>query len=568
MFLGITAIVILGAFSYYHAQKAFEKKTSANLESICNYRKNEIEEYFLNRISEVQEIREDSLMVLLIPESKKNPAKKEFQQISNRLKQEYRTENRRSRYSSFYHFRSNGGSTIIILDSLNHNAALSAGLLLEELRRFNINTIKDHVYFACIPKVDGKSISIIAFSALKKADANTSDFIGLEISEENINGILFNHKGILPLIENGKLFIKSQAYRIQSGNNILSIIALDTLSDINNSSRFTEAEGNSVLMKQCKLEIPGLSWTLYATVDYKASLKPMEFLYRRIFGLIVLISLIFFVFVYITSRKITRPLLQLRENVKKIGDGDYDTTVSISSSDEIGELSQSVRRMADKLKKQRSELAGERFRRLKTMFDSQELERQRLSRELHESLGQTLAAVRLKLGGIHCQDENSKQKVIELNQLTDSIINQIRFISNNLSPTVLAEFGLPTAIRHLTDELNDNYPVSIRFSSNEFPLRLPSKLRIYLFRIAEEILTNSVKNAPSEEIFISLNYSKGEITLKISNANFEFIPSHGTYPASYIRERVELLNGLIKIEASASLGSILTIIIPYSDPKK
>lgn len=570
MFLGITAIVILGTFSYRHARNAFEKKIVENLDVIRDNNKETIESSF-------------GLLTYTIQELVNTP---EFQ--NNIIAQKFSENNSTNQFTL---------NDLIATESTQQikDFMISSGIIFEEPDKLKIVStnnalITDTLYEQLLKKATEKDLrkhnilcdvnNKMGIVVLYRDSIQKIGHFSLLLNLSS--GFLFENRAnkvkLVNQYEPVRIFIAGQngiIERVSIADTsymqcrpIESVkVFLDKELTEGNLIR-TTSKGNKVISTYSRLNTNFSDLILVVETDFNKAMIPIFGLYQKIVGLIILLSLVFFIFVFITSRKITSPLLRLRESVKKIGDGDFDTTVIVDSTDEIGELSYSVRRMAEKLNKQKSEIAGERFRRLKTMFDSQELERQRLSKELHESLGQTLAAVRLKLNGIDCKDEESKQKLEDLNRLTDSIINQIRFISNNLSPTVLAEFGLPVAIRHLVNEINDNYSTNIRFQSSDFSYRLPSKLRIYLFRITEEALLNAIKNNQNKEIFISLNHSKTEISLKISNSPVDIINAPSLRDMSNIRERVELLHGTIRFEETASLGSIMTILIPFKENKK
>ncbi len=99
------------------------------------------------------------------------------------------------------------------------------------------------------------------------------------------------------------------------------------------------------------------------------------------------------------------------------------------------------------------------------MIDGQELERQRLSRELHDGLGQSLIALKLKLESIQGKDVCAINKTLkEVKGSFDGTINEIRRISNDLMPAVLNEFGLITALKNICEEISENPNIDLQCS--------------------------------------------------------------------------------------------------------
>jgi len=81
------------------------------------------------------------------------------------------------------------------------------------------------------------------------------------------------------------------------------------------------------------------------------------------------------------------------------------------------------------------------------LIDGQEIERQRISRELHDGLGQYLIAIKLKLENIINTEQSSNGLLLDVQQMFDTTIDEIRKISDNLMPSILKELGLETALR-------------------------------------------------------------------------------------------------------------------------
>jgi len=218
-------------------------------------------------------------------------------------------------------------------------------------------------------------------------------------------------------------------------------------------------------------------------------------------------------------------------------------------------------------------LKEEREKRLSAIIDGQEMERQRMSRELHDGLGQFLIAIKLKLENIINTQQTIKTPLLEVQEMFNTTIDEIRKISDNLMPSILKEFGLETALRNLCKMMAQATNIRIQFESLPLKKKLSERISTYLYRIAQEALNNIVKHAEATEVSIQLLELGNTIQLIIEDngKGFYFGPSfksqgNGIYN---MRERVNVLGGTIEIKSETgkyvpgcSHGTIIEIKIP------
>ncbi len=223
-------------------------------------------------------------------------------------------------------------------------------------------------------------------------------------------------------------------------------------------------------------------------------------------------------------------------------------------------ISACVIRDITKRKAVEDELKLERERRLSAIFDGQEMERQRLSRELHDGLGQTLIASKLMLENTNkSSDEITEDMKGNLNQ----VIQEVRYISYDLMPHVLSEFGLATALRQLSNNLSQDNSITVRFDQvGEYNLR-NDKITIYLYRIAQEAINNAIRHSGATEITVELINQNDFVILMIEDNghgfNFEQTTSTTVGNGLFnMKERVNLLGGILDI-SSSSEGTVVTV---------
>jgi signal transduction histidine kinase len=198
------------------------------------------------------------------------------------------------------------------------------------------------------------------------------------------------------------------------------------------------------------------------------------------------------------------------------------------------------------------------------MIDGQEQERQRLSRELHDGLGQSFIAIKLQLESF-C-DEIEGEKKEKLNKLKDYFeitIEDIRRMSNDLAPSVLKEFGLMTALRNLCRLFSEQSNIEIIYNSTGKIPKLTSKAQTYLYRIAQEALNNAVKHSEATEILVTLDGRADEVRLIIQDNGSGFdtnnVEASGGNGIQNMRERAYLLPGKIDINSVVNAGTTIEV---------
>lgn len=260
------------------------------------------------------------------------------------------------------------------------------------------------------------------------------------------------------------------------------------------------------------------------------------------------------------------PIQRLNEATISLGKGNYDVNIKHRLKDELGDLTDTFNIMVEKLKEQAQELEHERLNSLTSLINGQESERQRLSRELHDGLGQLLIALKLRFESC-IMNEISKsaenQKLLDMSALFNKTIDETRRMSNNLMPAVLSEFGLVSAIRDMCNTISDTANIPISFRSDGFDLSLDARYSIYIFRIIQESLTNIIKHSQAELASVNLRNRGDLIILKIEDDGIGFDPKMVDYSKpnglNNIKNRVSLLKGTFDIQSKVGRGTKIFI---------
>ncbi|MCA0043587.1 cache domain-containing protein [Celeribacter litoreus] len=204
------------------------------------------------------------------------------------------------------------------------------------------------------------------------------------------------------------------------------------------------------------------------------------------------------------------------------------------------------------------------------IFDTQEEERGRVARELHDGISQILVGVRYALELARRQLKNEDPKApASLDrsfEMLGGAISEVRRISRDLRPGVLDDLGLGPALQALAEEFERRTGIATELETVVFRNRLDEEARIALFRIAQEALTNIERHAAATEVSIKLAGHRKGATLLISDNGRGFDPVAGTKSSRGIglrnmAERMEQLDGTLTITA-LSPGTAIDATVP------
>lgn len=205
------------------------------------------------------------------------------------------------------------------------------------------------------------------------------------------------------------------------------------------------------------------------------------------------------------------------------------------------------------------------------ILESQDLERRRIARELHDSVGQYLAGLKINLSQLETGGRfDPNQLIRETIGLTDCAIQEVRTISHLLHPPLLEELGFLPAARWYVDEYGKRGQVRVSLLVEEPIERLPREVEIALFRVLQEALTNVYRHAAAQSVDVTLHCHDGHVTLRVADDG-KGIPAEvltrfrGGAAAGIglagMRERLAEFGGEISVESSTG-GAVVQAVIP------
>lgn len=222
-----------------------------------------------------------------------------------------------------------------------------------------------------------------------------------------------------------------------------------------------------------------------------------------------------------------------------------------------------IRELFYSLKKAEADRMRTERRVLNAIITTEENEKKRFAKDLHDGLGPILSTVKMSLSalGDRIRDEAGIVILNNTNHLVNEAIATIKDISDNLSPHVLQNFGLSSAIRAFTTKINQTKAISIAFKTNMEAYRLENEKEVVIYRAACELITNSVRHSGASRIEIELNKHEKFITLQFSDNGRGFDTSELTYEdnrgmgLSNIETRVRSVGGLFILESTPGRGT-------------
>ncbi len=329
---------------------------------------------------------------------------------------------------------------------------------------------------------------------------------------------------------------------------------------------------SAIISDQDKL----LGWVYFrANGDAVSSMMAQAFVYLggglMVAGLVAL--LVSGIVSAYLSKSFTRRINQLSSVSKAYATGDLSQRVEVLGNDEITQLTSQFNGMAEQISSQMKELKMLADKNAQLAEEARGLaqleERNRLARDLHDAIKQQLFGLSLTAGSlqplISKDPELARERLQQLSELTQTILEEMDSIIQQLRPASLEDKGLVTALKELTNQWSEQTKVQIEFEvSGE--RELPINIEQALYRITQEALNNIARHAKAQHVRIDLNYDLKNVQLKITDDGRGFDPkaSHSLQSLGLgsMKERATEVNGQLNIDSQFERGTIITATIP------
>jgi signal transduction histidine kinase len=297
----------------------------------------------------------------------------------------------------------------------------------------------------------------------------------------------------------------------------------------------------------------------------------------------------------IGTRVLVRPVQRLTESAQRIAGGDLQTPLEAPEGGEIGAMASALERMRSLLLENIRELANwnetlearvtERTEKLaqqqaltqqllRRAITAQEEERARLSRELHDDIGQTLTAVQLSLDRLAktplAAEGDGRERLDRARELTERTLADLRHLIVALRPGVLDQLGLVAALGWVADHTLRPLGLEVSIEAETLRRRLPPEIEIILFRIAQEAMSNVARHSAAHHLHICLAQHQGEASMTLSDdgRGFDVVtvtavpdPVRGLGLAG-MQERASLAGGEVNVSSARGKGTTVQVTVP------
>lgn len=202
---------------------------------------------------------------------------------------------------------------------------------------------------------------------------------------------------------------------------------------------------------------------------------------------------------------------------------------------------------------------------------TQEEERKKLSRELHDHVGQMLTALRMELSRIDRLQVPSEglrtQAITESKRIVDDVVRTVRDLALGLRPSMLDDLGLRPALEWHVRDFNRRFGLPVHLTIEGELDQLPDAHRTCIYRVVQEALTNCVRHSSAGRIDLTVSERAGRLEVSITDNGVGMDSarlSHGLGLRG-IEERVRELHGVVHIESAAGRGTSLRVSLPVPD---
>ena len=308
-----------------------------------------------------------------------------------------------------------------------------------------------------------------------------------------------------------------------------------------------------VFLVNAALLIAGVLVLALTPITVSAEIRLIQAIVLAAGVLIVLVANLFLL------RPLFAPLERLARRMEELDVLRAVRPVPATSPGEIGALERTFNRMIERLEAERRQ-AGTRALR------AREDERQRISRGLHDEVGQTMTGVLFLLKQLG-QDASPEQRAAleEAQQAIRTNLEEVRRIAQELRPEVLDHLGLPSALSNLTRAFARRTSIAIDRRIDPQLGQLDPNVELVLYRVAQESLTNVARHSDASQVLLALSHNGDSVVLRIADNGQGFGRLHAEGGGLRgIRENALVVGGALAIKPSPTGGIELRLEVPVT----
>ncbi|WP_421921144.1 histidine kinase [Marinifilum sp.] len=568
--LNLLSILIVGVFAYKQAKDALILRTYNQLTSVRIEKQKRVEHFFQQRINEVKALCNLDFQPSLQKITPELLHDKIEHSIINKAFSSLLSNN--NTYHNIYIYLSELENTAFNIDGRAESIS-SASITAEYKQLFSSllagNGISIHELFV---NTDKLHTEVLICQSIKIKQQSV--VIAFSLNMDGINAIMLDRNPLNGLGESGEAYLVGEDHFLRSASRFKenAVFTLKSATkgvklaykDSIGSAIFQDYRGIKVLSSFSKMNLPDLNWAILAEMDHQEAMIPIRNYGNSMVYILIILSLLLLGVVSIIASNITAPIRKLQAETEKVSSGIYEPVSDIKAEGEIQELVTAFNQMTSKIKEQKENIQLAKDQSISSMIDGQETERNRLARELHDGLAQTVLAIKMHLE--NAATENSVEVLKKSREMLSDLLAEIRVMSNDLMPAVLREFGLKDALCSLLHQIEENTHLQTNLEVHEDLLpQIGKKSETYLYRIAQEALSNIIKHANAGKVSIFIYQKSDFLFFKIEDDGIGLNDNKKNGNGlSNIKERISILGGQAILKNIQPVGFRVMCKIPLS----
>jgi signal transduction histidine kinase len=435
-----------------------------------------------------------------------------------------------------------------------------------------------------------RALHTFVFSNIIKEPSTNQNIVAVAVPIMDLNGnfagaivgrFYVNFQGLGREVQKLKVGQDGDAYLVDRSGHLIyhsidSLIGTDfsnrqavklLQSGTPNGALSSEEEGQTRVEGYALVPISG--WGLVIGEPWSQVIAPAQTALRPVTVVAVLGLLVVAGIVSVGVRRVTDPIQNLVAQTRQVAAGDYDAQVKLSRIKEIKELGLAFNDMVQQIRKYR---AGVR-QYVADITQSQEEERKRIARELHDDTIQSLIAMgqRIELIKETLDDpEEGRTRLSEVRTMVTGAIASVRQFSRDLRPLALEDLGLTAAMQYQVNQLAQSSSIEVELEVEGKAEGLSTDMEVAIYRILQETLSNIKKHARANRVKVTAQFTPHQIELMVQDNGRGFeVPetltdfaSNGSFGMMGLQERARLFGGNIFVQSAPNQGTTVQLVIP------
>lgn len=363
---------------------------------------------------------------------------------------------------------------------------------------------------------------------------------------------------------------RKQVDRGQDWSQHTGFIAVQELREENAGAQTILTPNGQVVVGYAHVSTTG--WVLLVEESWNEVLGPTQEFQLLILAALIVGLLLVLVIILSGTRRLTEPIRDLAAQADQLALGELAGPVQGGTVQEIQGLAAAFNDMAYKVARYRAGMQQY----VSAITQTQEEERKRIARELHDDTIQSLIALGRRLELLEQSLENpidAAKQLYQLQQMLTRTVAEVRQFSRDLRPLLLEDLGLVAAVRQMLreSERRDDITTSFVVEGDLASKPMDDEVTIAAYRIVQEALSNIHKHAEAQNVDVRLQFGEQDITVSVQDdgKGFPFtettdLARRGSFGLMGIRERAKLLGGDIEIQSAEQEGTKVIIHLPYT----